>query len=77
VTDTLPCIAPELLDVTARKLRNQGRRSFMRGWHDAQRFRVGLPPVEFGSGDRRDRDYADGWKSSYALTVALIRWGAS
>jgi hypothetical protein len=46
------------------------RERFRWGWLDAERFRLGLGPVAFGTGPKRDRNYVDGWNSRFALLRA-------
>jgi len=54
-----------------RRLSTLTRRSFQRGWDDGCRFLLGLAPADFGRGEPRDRNYVDGWKTRFALQVAL------
>lgn len=55
----------------APRNRSAARERFRWGWQDAARFRLGLGPVAFGEGPRRDRNYVDGWMTCMMLNAAL------
>lgn len=57
-------------EARGRRSRLNRKWSFQRGWDDAARFQLGLPPANFGAGPKRNRDYAAGWLTCQALARA-------